>query len=146
MCCSPETGPWATCPQCVAVRSQRNGQGRQMSFHLKIGHYLSGDLPKTGFLWGKVVSGCILIWAGAEENRVQRSGEKPALSFRDGPATTQRTANGCAVMVRLSLLFQVTFVLDGLLLVTHILTSLVELSGLLDKLWVEGLPHHCPCV
>lgn len=47
-----------------------------------------------------------------------------------GPATIQRTANSCTVMVRLSLLFQVTFVLD----VTHILTSLVELSGLLDKI------------
>lgn len=58
---------------------------------------------------------------------------KTCLVLWDGPATIQRTANGCAVMVGLSLLFQVTFVLDGLLLVAHILSSLVELSGLLDK-------------
>lgn len=41
-------------------------------------------------------------------------------------------------MVRLSLLLQVTFVLHGLLWVTWILTSLVRLSGLLDKIWLDA--------
>lgn len=57
-----------------------------------------------------------------------------------GPWTT----SSCSAVVRLSLLFQVTFVLDGVLLGTQILASLVELSGLLDKIWLGCLHHHFP--
>lgn len=35
-----------------------------MPFRLKIVHYLSGDLQKTGFLLEKVASDCILMWVG----------------------------------------------------------------------------------
>lgn len=46
-------------------------------------------------------------------------------------------------MVRLSLLFQVTFVLDDLVLVTHVLTSLVEerfffIQWVLNKLFASS--------
>lgn len=45
--CYRETGPRATCPQCVAEKSLCYSQGWQVPCHLKIVHYVSGDLSKT---------------------------------------------------------------------------------------------------
>lgn len=74
--CYRETGPWATCPQCVAEKSLCYSQGWQVPFHLKIVHYLSGDLLKTGFLLGKVVLDYNILWVGADWKQSSRKREK----------------------------------------------------------------------